>query len=500
MNTTLSIVLADTGLQLKAGDPDIPIVGISSDSRAIKPGFLFVATIGLTVDGHDYIDKAIELGAVAVLAKAPQKGEDSRATRGTGHTHQRPNVAWIEAPDTNAVLGKVAASFYEHPSQELEVVGITGTNGKTTVATLCYDLFTKLGYRCGLIGTVEVRIGDRVEPATHTTPDAVAVQRRLREMADAGCGYVFMEVSSHALVQGRVNGCHFAGGVFTNISHDHLDYHGDMKSYINAKKLLFDGLPKTAFALVNLDDKRGNVMLQNCKAEHHTYALRQLADYKGRILDDSLRGLHLLVNEIEVHTRLAGSFNAYNFLAAFGVAVELEQDESDALLALSSLRGAAGRLEVVEVPAQKLTGLVDYAHTPDALKNVLETLQPIRRQGHQLFTVFGCGGDRDRSKRPLMGEIAAKMSDYVIITDDNPRTEDAATIRGAIELGISQNLRDRVLQIPDRRQAIRTAVRMARDEDVILVAGKGHETYQEINGVRSDFDDRAVLHEYLSPS
>ncbi|MFK8055710.1 MAG: UDP-N-acetylmuramoyl-L-alanyl-D-glutamate--2,6-diaminopimelate ligase [Saprospiraceae bacterium] len=483
----LHVVLADTGLQLKAGDPTISIEGITSDSRAVKPGFLFVATIGLTVDGHSYIDKAIALGATAVLAKA-------------GHTQQREGVAWIEAADTNAVLGKVAASYFEHPSQELELIGITGTNGKTTVATLCFDLFTKLGYRCGLIGTVEVRIGDRIEPATHTTPDAVAVQQRLREMADEGCGYVFMEVSSHALVQGRTNGCHFAGGVFTNISHDHLDYHGDMKSYISAKKLLFDGLPKTAFALVNFDDKRGRVMLQNCKASHRSYALRTLTDYKGRILDDTLRGLHLMVNDTEVHTRLAGSFNAYNFLAAYGVAVELEQDASDALLALSALRGAAGRLEVIDAPTQKLIGVVDYAHTPDALQNVLETLQPIRRQGHQLFTVFGCGGDRDRSKRPLMGEIAAKLSDHVIITDDNPRTEDAASIRAAIELGISQDGRERVLQIPDRRQAIRTAVRMARDEDVILVAGKGHETYQEIDGVRTDFDDRAVLREYLSPS
>lgn len=487
MNTTLNVVLADTGLQLLAGDPNISISGITSDSRAVKPGFLFVATVGLTVDGHSYIEKAIEQGAVAVLAKA-------------GHTAQRAGIAWIEAKDTNVVLGEIAASFYEYPSQELELVGITGTNGKTTVATLCFDLFTKLGYRCGLIGTVEVRIGDQVFPSTHTTPNAVAVQQRLREMADAGCGYVFMEVSSHALVQGRTNGCHFAGGVFTNISHDHLDYHGDMVSYIHAKKLLFDGLPKSAFALANLDDKRGRVILQNCKANHRTYALRQLADYKGRILDDSLRGLHLMVNEVEVHTRLAGSFNAYNFLAAYGVAVELEQDESDALLALSALRGAAGRLEIVEVAAQNLTGVVDYAHTPDALENVLETLQRVRREGHQLFTVFGCGGDRDRSKRPLMGEIAAKLSDYIIITDDNPRTEDPASIRAAIELGVSQDRRDRVLQIPDRRQAIRTAVRMARNEDVILVAGKGHETYQEINGVRSDFDDRAVLREYLSPS
>jgi len=486
MNTTLNVVLADSGLQLKAGDPNLFIKGITSDSRAVKPGFLFVATLGLTVDGHRYIDQAISKGAVAVLAKAE-------------HTQQRENVAWIEANDTNQVLGSVAASFFEHPSQELELIGITGTNGKTTVATLCYDLFTQLGYRCGLIGTVEVRIGSQVLAATHTTPDAVSVQQRLREMADAGCGFVFMEVSSHALIQARTSGCHFSGAVFTNISHDHLDYHGDMKSYISAKKLLFDNLAKTAFALVNLDDKRGRVMLQNCKATRSTYALRQLADYKGRILDDSLRGLHLMVNEVEVHTRLAGSFNAYNFLAAYGIALELEQEPSDVLQALSALRGAAGRLEIVEVESQKLTGVVDYAHTPDALENVLETLQPIRRQGHQLFTVFGCGGDRDRSKRPLMGEIAANMSDYIIITDDNPRTEDAASIRAAIELGVAQDRRDRVLQIPDRRQAIRTAVRMAQNEDVILVAGKGHETYQEINGVRTDFDDRAVLHEYLSP-
>ena len=486
MEISLEALLADAGLQIASGDTTISIAKLTADSRSVVPNTLFVAIEGLTVDGHDYIDKAISAGATAVLAKA-------------GKISPRPDVTWIEHPDPQAVLGILAASFFDHPSKELALVGITGTNGKTTVATLCYDLFTSLGYKCGLIGTVEIRIAGFVKPSTHTTPDAIAVQALLREMAEEGCSYVFMEVSSHALVQHRVAGTHFAGAAFTNISHDHLDYHGDMKSYINAKKMLFDGLRPGAFALVNADDKRGAVMLQNTKAKKLFFALRQLADYKGKILDDDLRGLHLEIDGREVFTRLAGSFNAYNFLAAYGIASELDQDQDEILLALSTLRGAAGRLEVVHVPGNKVTGIVDYAHTPDALKNVLETLQPTRRLGNKLVTVFGCGGDRDKAKRPVMGSIAAELSDIIIITDDNPRTEDAAAIRAQIEAGISAQKRERVLEVPDRLNAIKTATRLAKDEDVILVAGKGHETYQEVNGTRTNFDDRAVLREFLTP-
>lgn len=468
-----------------SGPLDIAVAGVTADSRRVVPGGLFVAVPGLTVDGHEFIDRAIAAGARAVLAQAPYP------------TTPAEGVTWLQHADTAAALGPLAAAFYETPTQELALVGVTGTNGKTTVVTLCHDAFTALGYACGLIGTVEVRVGTITRPATHTTPDAVAVQVLLREMADAGCEYVFMEVSSHALVQGRVNGCRFAGAAFTNISHDHLDYHGDMLSYINAKKLLFDGLDARAFALVNADDKRGEVMMQNTSARKVRYALKQLADYKARVLDDCLRGLHLTVDEREVYTRLAGRFNAYNLLCAYGIGVELELDGVELLRALSALPGAVGRLEIVAVAGSGLTGIVDYAHTPDALKNVLETLQVGRKGGSRIITVFGCGGDRDAAKRPAMGATAAALSDRVVVTDDNPRTEEAAAIRESIVDGVAGDDRARVLEIGDRRQAIRTAVQLARDKDVVLLAGKGHETYQQIGTVKHDFDDRSELRSAL---
>ena len=472
-------------VRLRSGDAATRIIAVAADSRRVVPGSLFAAVPGLTVDGHDFIDRALEAGATAILAQR-------------GRVEPHGGVAWLEADDVAAALGPLASSFYADPSREVDLVGITGTNGKTTVATLCHDLFTGLGYRCGLIGTVEVRIADAVRPATHTTPDGIAVQALLREMADAGCGFVFMEVSSHALVQHRVGGCRFAGAAFTNISHDHLDYHGTMPAYIEAKKLLFDGLDAEAFALVNVDDKRGPVMLQNTAARPLRYALKRPAEYKGRILEDSLRGLHLELDGREVYTAMAGAFNAYNLLCAYGIARELRQDGAEVLAVLSALRGAAGRLEVVAAPATRVTGIVDYAHTPDALTNVLETLQPARRQGHQLITVFGCGGDRDRAKRPAMAAAAARLSDRVIVTDDNPRSEDPAAVRAEVLAGLDEAGRERALEIADRRQAIKTAVALARDEDVVLVAGKGHETYQEARGVRTPFDDREVLREYLA--
>ena len=485
MPATLATLLADAGLpQPRRGPSDVAPATVTADSRRVGPGGLFAAVPGLTVDGHDYIDAAIGAGASAVLAQA-------------GRAEPREGVTWIEVEDVAAALGPLAAAFYAEPSGELELVGVTGTNGKTTVATLCYDLFVALGYRCGLIGTVETRIAGDVRPATHTTPDAVAVQALLREMADAGCGYVFMEVSSHALVQHRVAGCRFAGAAFTNISHDHLDFHGDMPSYIRAKKLLFDGLDRGAFALVNVDDKRGEVMLQNTPARRLRYALRRPAEYTAKIIADDLRGLQLEVDGREVHTRLAGAFNAYNLLCAYGIARELDQDGDEALAALSALRGAAGRLETIAPPGSRLTGIVDYAHTPDALRNVLETLQAARRRGHRVITVFGCGGDRDRAKRPEMGAVAARLSDRVIVADDNPRTEDPAAIRAEILAGLDDDARLRTLEIGPRREAIKTAVALARDEDVVLVAGKGHEAYQEVRGVRTPFDDRRVLAEYL---
>ena len=478
---TLADLVAAADLAHVTGPLDAEPSLITADSRRVGPGALFVAVPGMTVDGHDYISRAIAGGATAVLAQAPYP------------TTPAEGVTWLQHGDTAAALGPLAAAFYETPTQELALVGITGTNGKTTVATLCCDAFAAMGHVCGLIGTVEVRVAGETRDSTHTTPDAVAVQALLREMADAGCEYVFMEVSSHALVQGRVNGCRFAGAAFTNISHDHLDYHGDMLSYINAKKLLFDGLDARAFALVNADDKRGEVMLQNTRARKVRYALRQLADYKGRVLDDSLRGLHLTVDEQEVYTRLAGHFNAYNLLCAYGIGAELELEPAEVLQALSALPGAVGRLEVVSVPGLRLTGIVDYAHTPDALENVLKALQVGRKGGSRLITVFGCGGDRDAAKRPVMGGIAAALSDQVIVTDDNPRTEEAAVIRESVIGGVKGEARARALEIGDRRQAIRTAVRLAADEDVILLAGKGHETYQAIGRTRHPFDDRAEL-------
>ena len=475
--------MVGTGLQLRSGDPQALVTGITADSRKVSPGTAFVAVPGTQVDGHDYIDRAIEAGARVIVAQ-----EDRVA-----QLDVPDEVALLTAQDSALALAQLSAAYFDHPSHDLTLVGITGTNGKTTVATLAHDLFTQLGYRCGLVGTVEVRIGDQRLPATHTTPDAVAVQQLLAEMAEAGCAYVFMEVSSHALVQHRVAATKFAAGVFTNISHDHLDYHGDMKSYIAAKKLLFDALPADAFALVNVDDKRGQVMLQNTPARPLRYALRRLAEYKGRILDDDLRGLHLMVDKHEVHTRLAGAFNAYNLLAAYALGVEFGHGEEEVLAILSALRGAPGRLEPVAVAHTKVLGLVDYAHTPDALRNVLTTLQEVRRKGARLICVVGCGGDRDRTKRPRMGAIAAQLSDLVIITDDNPRTEQPDAIRAEMMTDLDVEQRSRVLDIADRKSAIRTATRLAQDEDVILVAGKGHEDYQEVNGVRHPFDDRQQL-------
>ena len=485
MALPLDTLLADARLPPPAGAEEAVVTGVTADSRRAGPGSLFAAVPGLTVDGHDYIDRAVAAGAVAVLAEA-------------GRTAPRPGVGWVEVDDVAAALGPLAAAFHGHPSAELALVGITGTNGKTTVATLCDDLFTALGYRCGLVGTVEVRIGGEARPATHTTPDAVAVQALLREMADAGCGYVFMEVSSHALAQGRVGGCRFAGAAFTNLSHDHLDYHGGMPAYIEAKKLLFDGLGDGAFALVNADDKRGAVMLQNTAARRLRYALKRPAEYKGRIREESLRGLLLDVDGREVYTRLAGAFNAYNLLCAYGIARELGQDRDEALATLSALRGAAGRLETVTAPGTRLTGIVDYAHTPDAVRNLLRALRAERRRGNRVIAVLGCGGDRDRAKRPEMAAAAAALSDRVIVTDDNPRSEDPAAIRAAMLAGLDDEARARALEIADRREAIRAAVALARDEDVVVVAGKGHETYQEVAGVRTPFDDRAVLRECLT--
>ena len=462
------------------GDTSIQVSGVAFDSRKVESGGLFVAIRGTQVDGHDYIEKALERGAVAVVCEAyPQA--------------PAPGITWVRVKDSSLALSWLAANFYGNPAQELKIVGVTGTNGKTTCTTLLHDLTTALGYPAGLLSTVEVRIGKEVVPATHTTPDALAIQRHFRNMVDAGCEFCFMEVSSHALVQNRVTGIPFAGGVFTNLTQDHLDYHKTFAEYLQAKKLLFDGLPSGAFALTNPDDRNGMVMLQNSKARHITYALKKPADYKAKIIENTFQGLLLDVNGTEVWFRMIGSFNAYNLLAAYAVAVELGMDSEEVLLELSKIEGVNGRFQTLRAPELGLTAVVDYAHTPDALKNVLDTIQDINQTEGRVITLVGCGGDRDKGKRPLMGRIAAERSDQVIITSDNPRSEEPAAIIREIETGVPISLKRKVLTIENRREAIAAACRLAQNKDIILVAGKGHETYQEINGVKHPFDDRLVL-------
>ena len=400
----------------------------------------------------------------------------------------------ISVPDTAAALGPLAANFYDHPSREMIVVGVTGTNGKTTVTTLLYQLFTALGYTTGLLSTVEVRIGEQRQAATHTTPDALAIQRTLAEMRDAGCDYVFMEISSHAVEQRRIAGLHLRGAVFTNLSHDHLDYHGTFANYLRAKQKLFDGLPKTAFALTNVDDKRGDIMVQNSRARVYRYSLRRVtADYHARLIGDTAQGLQLEINGTEFHARLLGRFNAYNLLACYGVATLLEEEPEDVLVALSQLSGPAGRLQQVPDPTGRLTAVVDYAHTPDALENVLTTLNGLLAAPAHVVTVVGAGGDRDRSKRPEMARIAAQLSGQVVLTSDNPRSEDPEVILDEMEAGVPPTHSTRVLRNSNRRSAIQTAIRLARPGDIVLVAGKGHEDYQEINGERRPFSDAAEL-------
>lgn len=464
------------------GDTATDVAGITIDSRAVENGFVFVAIKGTLTDGHLYIDKAIEKGASFIVCEdLPEQTKE--------------DVTYIIVEDSAAVVGMMAHAFYGGASQKMKVVGITGTNGKTTTATLLYQLFEGLGYKCGLISTVQNHIHDRVVSATHTTPDPVAVHKLLAEMHAAGCTHVFMEVSSHAVHQKRIAGIHFSGGVFTNITHDHLDYHKTFDEYIRVKKLFFDGLPKTAFALTNADDKRGMVMLQNTKASKKTYSLRIPADVKGKVLENNLTGLVMNVDEHEAHFRMIGTFNAYNLLAVYGVATLSGEDRLETLSVLSTLNGAQGRFETIMSPVEKVLGIVDYAHTPDALINVLATVNQLRTAGQQVITVVGCGGDRDKTKRPLMAEVACEHSDKAIFTADNPRTESPDAILDDMVAGLSITHKRKILRIADRREAIKTACTLAVMEDIVLVAGKGHETYQEINGERHHFDDREVLKE-----
>lgn len=469
------------------GDLNIDISAIFFDSRKVISGSLFVATKGTQVDGHYFIPQAIAARAAAVMVMNEPSVDQKESFRGT----------WIVVEDTQAALGRMASVWFGNPSKHLKLVGVTGTNGKTTTVTLLYDLLSVMGYKCGLISTVRNRISNRTLPATHTTPDALAVQGLLAQMVAEGCDYAFMEVSSHAIHQKRIDGLAFSGGVFTNITHDHLDYHGTFAQYLAAKKVFFDTLPSSAFALTNLDDRNGKVMMQNTKATVYGYSFRKLTDFRGRIVENTSSGLHLIINDTEVITRLLGGFNGYNALATYGVAQLLGFEKIDVLTALSALKAADGRFDPIQVPGNKLTAIVDYAHTPDALDKVLATLDEIRTGNSHILTVIGCGGDRDKEKRPVMARVALKWSDQVILTSDNPRSEDPEVIIQDMEKGIDAAHKYKLLSIVNRRAAIKTACRMANAGDIILVAGKGHENYQEIKGVRYPFDDKEVLKEEL---
>ncbi|RFS24545.1 UDP-N-acetylmuramoyl-L-alanyl-D-glutamate--2,6-diaminopimelate ligase [Chitinophaga silvatica] len=481
---TLRDILYNVSIQSIHGSNDISINELTTDSRAVKPGDAFIAVKGVHVDGHQYIDKAISLGAVAIICE-------------TLPAQLTSNICFVQVNNSAAATGIMAGNFYDNPSDKIQLVGVTGTNGKTTIATLLFRLFSKLGYHCGLLSTVQNQIGDTVIPSTHTTPDPINLNALLAKMVNDGCLYVFMEVSSHAIHQQRIAGLKFAGGIFSNITHDHLDYHKTFDEYIRVKKSFFDNLPSNAFALTNLDDKRGMVMLQNTKAKKATYSLRTLADFKGKILENNLTGLIMSVNDTEVHFRLIGEFNAYNLLAVYGTAILLGMDKAKVLQALSDIQGAEGRFDYIVSDKEQIIAIVDYAHTPDALKNVLATIKNLRKGHEQIITVVGCGGDRDTAKRPIMGDVAAESSDKVILTSDNPRSEDPVAIIHEMEAGIPVHLKKKVLSITDRKEAIKTALSLANKEDIILVAGKGHEKYQEINGVKHHFDDKEVLNELM---
>ncbi len=482
---TLSALLYKTGIESTVGTTLIPVSEIHYDSRQVGKGDLFVAIRGVQADGHQFIQAAIRQGAVAVvIEKLPEDLIE--------------NITYVVVENSHKALSQIAINFYNHPSSKLQLVGVTGTNGKTTVTSLLYKLFKHSGFKAGLISTVEILIDDKRLPATHTTPDALTINKILDQMLEAGVDYVFMEVSSHGIAQGRVHGLQFAGAIFTNLSHDHLDYHKTFSEYRDVKKRLFDDLPKTSFALTNLDDKNGNYVLQNCKARKLGYALKTTTDYHSKILENQFGGLLLKVNDRELWTRMVGQFNAYNVTAIYGCAVELGLEPIEVLAAISKLEGVSGRFQYFTTAQERITAIVDYAHTPDALKNVLETINSIRTRNEQLICVVGCGGDRDATKRPKMAHIAAALSDKAILTSDNPRTEDPAAIIADMEKGIDPSDFKKAITVLDRRQAIKTASMMAGRGDIILIAGKGHETYQEINGVRNDFNDRTVVMEFLN--
>ena len=479
----LSALLSSCKILELVGNTEQDITGICFDSRKVSASSMFIATVGTVADGHQFITSAIEKGAsVIVCEKLPKKLDAT--------------VTYVVVDNSSRAMGLIAAAYYQHPSKKLKLVGVTGTNGKTTVATLLSNLFQELGYKVGLLSTVENKINNTVIPSTHTTPDSITINELLLDMIAANCDYCFMEVSSHATVQERIAGLSFTGGIFTNISHDHLDFHQTFEEYIKAKKYFFDQLPASAFALTNSDDKRGAVMLQNTKAHAKTYALQSMATFKAKIIENQFSGLFLNIDAEEVWFKMVGSFNAYNLLAVYATAMLLDQDKTRVLTILSTLSGAEGRFDYTIAP-NGVIGIVDYAHTPDAIKNVLQTIANIRKGNETVIAIVGCGGDRDKTKRPIMAEVACKLSDKVILTSDNPRTEDPAAILKEMEAGVPISLKKKTITIQDRKEAIRTACHLAKSGDIILLAGKGHEKYQEINGVKFPFDDKQIFSEIM---
>ena len=480
----LKDILYKVSIRAVKGSTDVEINDLQIDSRKVSAGGCFIAVRGSVADGHRFIETAITNGAAVIICETlPEQTNE--------------NITWVQVENSAAAAGYASHNFYGGPSLKVKLVGVTGTNGKTTIVTLLWKLFSALGYKCGLVSTVQNQIGDLAIPATHTTPDAVSINALLSQMVDARCEYVFMECSSHAIHQHRITGLQFSGALFSNITHDHLDYHKTFDEYIRVKKSWFNALPSSAFAITNADDKRGMVMLQNTVAKKYYYSLKTMADFKGKILDNSLTGLHLMVNDTEVYFRMIGEFNAYNLLAVYGAAVCLGEDKSQVLQLLSSLDGAEGRFDYMVSSNDKIIAIVDYAHTPDALLNVLATIKKLRQGNERIITVVGCGGDRDKTKRPVMAAVACEYSDKVIFTSDNPRSEDPLQILQEMEAGVNVVARKKYITIADRKEAIKAAVALAVKQDIVLVAGKGHEKYQDIKGVKNHFDDKEVVREML---
>ena len=480
----LKDILYKVHIEAVQGSTDIAIHKIEFDSRKIELNDVFVAIRGTLSDGHDFIEKAVNQGAIAIVCEE----FPSKIING---------VTYVKVENSNEALAHLANNFYDNPSSKLRLVGVTGTNGKTTIASLLYQMFKKAGYKVGLLSTVKIMVDETEYKATHTTPDSLTINYYLNEMVEVGCEFCFMEVSSHGVHQKRTEGLQFEGGIFTNLSHDHLDYHNTFAEYRDVKKSYFDNLPKSAFAITNVDDKNGSVMLQNTKAKKISYAIKSYADYKAQVLENQFTGLLLKINNYEVWTKLIGSFNAYNLLAIYAAAVELGIEKNEALRLLSELESVSGRFQYF-ISEGKITAIVDYAHTPDALENVLNTINDIRTKNEELITVVGCGGDRDKTKRPIMAKIASELSTKAIFTSDNPRTENPETIIEEMEKGVEAQNFKKTVSILDRKQAIKTACQFAQANDIILIAGKGHETYQEINGVRHDFDDLKIVKELLN--